>query len=107
MAAGLLDEAEHLAEAKSGPMPGRLGREEGLKNLTDNVGRNSCTRVGDRNRRILAGRHIRIRLRIGIIKMRVRRLDRQATAIRHGVTRIQRQINDGAFELMRVDVCGP
>ena len=54
-AAGLVGEAEDLAEAEAGALADRLGGEEGLERALEHVGRHAAAGVGDADLDIIAG----------------------------------------------------
>ena len=55
LAAGLVGEAEDLAEAEAGALADRLGREEGLERALHDFGGHSAAGVGDADPHIFAG----------------------------------------------------
>src|SRR3954464_5799551 len=74
---GLLHEAEDLAETKSGSLSDPLRREERIERFGDHIRRHATTCVGHRYHHILP-RLDRVFGGISIIKVAVRRLDREA-----------------------------
>ena len=102
MSARLLDEAINLRQAQSGTLADLLSREKGIKGLSQNLLGHSGAVVGDREEYILAGNDFLMIARIGIIEKGVGRLDRQPAAIRHGVARVEREVDDRIFELAAV-----
>jgi hypothetical protein len=54
-----------------------------------------------------AGQHAEMRRRVPCIEMRVLRLEREPPAFRHGVARVDGQVEQHALELVRVGVDAP
>ena len=100
---GLLDEAVDHAETKAGSLADFLGGEERIEHPFQVLGRNSGAGVAHRDHDIGSRRDLDIHVRIGLIEIDVLGLDREAAAVRHGVARIQRQIENGGGELVRID----
>jgi hypothetical protein len=44
---------------------------------------------------------------IGLVEVGVRGLDGELAAVRHGVARVDREVEDGVFELVRVGLDAP
>ncbi len=65
------------------------------------------TRVGDGDHDILAGRDVRVFGGVAVVEIAIRRLDRQLAAVGHRVARIDREIDDGAFQFVLIDFRRP
>ena len=98
MAAGLADETIHLAQAEARPLPCAFGREEGVEGLRDDVRRHACARIGDRDQHILTSLD-RVLLGVGVIQQGVQGLDGEPASARHGVARVDGEIEDRVLEL--------
>ncbi len=104
--AGLLGEAKDHRQAEASSLAGRLGRVEGIERSREDVRGHATPTVGDTDRDILTGRHVLL-ARGRLINPRVRRLDRNAPPVRHGVSRIDAEIQDGAFKLVWIAQARP
>ena len=102
MAARLPHEAVHHAEAKPGAA-NTFGREERVERLGDDLGRHARAGVADRDHDEIARHRLGILLAVIGIERHVARLDRQLAAAGHGVAGIDRQVEDGRFELCGID----
>lgn len=79
---------------------GALGREERLEDLGQHLRRDARAGVGNSDAHAFAaGRAVVAALQSGCFD-----LDAQASALGHGVTRVQREIEQGRFHLAAVDV---
>ena len=105
--ARLLDEAVHLAEAKTGALTDALGGEEGFKGARGYVRRHACSVVADRNHNVLACRHFLMIARIGLVERDVRCFNRQPPAVRHGVARVDGEVDHRVLKLARIGAGGP
>ena len=103
MAAGLLDETEHLAETQTRALARAFGRIEGIEGALQHFAAHPDAAVRHRDHDILAGSHFVVRGGISLVEFGVLGLDRQFAAIGHGVPRVHRQIDDRTFELRGVD----
>ncbi|MGY2931961.1 methylaspartate ammonia-lyase [Bradyrhizobium sp. GM6.1] len=95
VASGLLDEAVDLAQAKASAVARLLCRKEGLKGVTENVPRHSASGVSHANGDVLTRRQFRIEPAVIIVGGDVGCFQSQLSAVGHGVTSVDRQINDG------------
>ena len=107
MPAGLLDEAEHHGQAKTGAAAFGLGGEKWLKNPRDDVGRHAMPGVGHSHHDVVARRHLDMAARVVGIQHLVGQFDGQASATRHRIARVQRQVQHRAFQLRRIGHRGP
>ena len=107
MAARLLEEAEDLAEAEAGALADLLGGEEGIDGLDLDLLAHAAAGVGDGDEDELALGRVLMFLGIGAVEVAVDRLDGEASAVGHGVARVDREVGDGVFELRGVDRHGP
>ena len=102
VAARLLHEAMHHAQAEPRAFSGRLGGEKGLKDLFQNVGRNAGARIADSQHHILAGHDIDVAGRICVVQRRVAGFDRELASSTHGVAGIDGQVEQRRFNLHRI-----
>jgi hypothetical protein len=101
VAAGLANEAVHLAQAETRPLSGAFGCKERVEGLGDNFRRHACARIGDRDEHVLAGLDC-VLLGINVINKSVQGLDGEPTAAWHCIARVDREIEDRVLELRRV-----
>ena len=104
--AGLAHEAVDHRQAEARALPYRLGRVERVERARDHLGPHADAAVADRQR------HIRPRLGIalargGLVEPAVGGLDRERAAVRHGVARVDAQVQQRVFELAGVDARRP
>ena len=99
MAAELAHEAEYLRQAEAGAAADRLRREERLEGAITHLGRHAVAVVAHRQRDVAAGLRVRIAAQPGGIQRRPPRRDRDRAAARHGIARVQRQIQQRGFQL--------
>ena len=103
-AAGLLDDAVHGRQAEPGAGAELLGREERLEDAFEVFLRDADPGIGDLDQHVIAGRHD-----FGAAPQR-RRLrhiggaDRQRSAARHRVARVDGKVDDDLFELPLIDL---
>ena len=71
-------------------------------NARGDLRRHADALVGDRDHHVLARRHVAVVAAISFVEIDIPSLDGQFAAIAHGVARVDRDVDDGAFELMRV-----
>jgi hypothetical protein len=83
-------------------LPDRFGGEERLERLGEHVRAHPGAGVGDADADVLAGRHFALLSGVGAVEMSVAGLDRQLAAVRHRVAGVDRQVEDRAFQLVRV-----
>src|SRR6185312_8988695 len=100
MAAGLLGKAIDLAEPKARSLADILRGEEGLEGAVADLGQHARSRVGDDDCRILARGPV-IAVRRCLRAVRWPRRDGETAARRHGVARIDREIEERRLELCR------
>ena len=97
MAAGLLDEAEHLAEPEPGALAHRLGGEERVEGLRATSGGMpmpvSVTAISTYCPAVTSA----WAARIGVVEMAVGRLDGQPAAVGHGVAAVDGEVERCAF----------
>ena len=107
VAAALFDETEHLTEAKSGSASDCLGGLERIEGPLDDLRRHASPGVGDGNQHMLAGSYLRVSRCVGLVQKRVGGLDGKVTAVGHGVSRVDAEVEDGVLKLGGVGVRGP
>ena len=107
MAARLLDETIHLAQAETGAVSGVLRREERVERPGERIGTHADARVGDRQRYVLAGHDFDLAGGVALVERGVGCLDGQLSAVGHRVARIDGEIEDGVLQLVRVDARAP
>ena len=105
--ARLLDEAVDLREAEARAVAHILGREEGLERLGQHLAAHPGAGVADAQHDILARRDFGLPGRVAFVEEGIGRLDGQPAAAGHGVASIDREVEDGAFQLVRVGVRPP
>ncbi len=98
LSAGLPHEAIDHRQAEAGALADRLGGEKWIEGARDHVGRHAGAVVGDAERQILAGRQVAV-LGCAFVEPFVGGLDRDTAAFRHGVARIDAQIEQCVLEL--------
>ncbi len=103
MPAGLLDEAEHHAEPEAGSLAGRFGCEKRLKNPLYDLGRHAGSGIAHRNHDVLPRRDLLVPVGVGFVEINIGALNRQLAAVRHGVARIEHEIEQRRFKLVRVE----
>ncbi len=101
MAARLLHEAEHHAEAEAGAVL-VLGRIERFEDPAPDLVRHAGAGVGDHDQRIVAGRYVGIGRGIVAVDLAVGGGDGQPPAIRHRIARVGRQVGQRRLKLGRV-----
>ena len=89
------------------PLPTSLVVKNGSKTRVEHVGRHAGAGVGDREQHVVAGRGIGIARDIVLVERGVARLDQQPAAVRHGVARVDAEIDQRRLELGAVDVDTP
>ena len=103
MPARLLDEAIHHAQAETRALPFGLGREERLEHALAHFGRHAGARIGDGDHHVLAGRHVGVALRVGIVERGIARFDREPAVAVHRVAGVDREIQQRVLHLERID----
>src|SRR5947209_17984945 len=101
--AGLLDDAVDGREAEPGALADVLGGVEGVEDLVDDVGRDAAAGVLDLDQHVFPERHLLVLMLRAVAGADVRRAQREPATERHGVARIDREIDDHLLELS--DVC--
>src|ERR1700743_1418628 len=104
MAARLSNKAIDHAETKPGALADILSREEWFKNPIPYLGSHSAARVCDRESHVGTGGALRYQ---APVFYNVSGLNLKYTTIRHGVARIQRQVEDSRLQQRRIDVAWP
>ena len=107
MTARLLHEAEDLAETQSGALADAFGRKERIKGSGDGHRIHPGARIGNRHHDVLARAHLDVLCSVGLVEVRIRRLERQPAAVRHRVTSVYGEVQDSVLELIRVDLGEP
>jgi hypothetical protein len=107
VSAGLLDEPIDLAQPQTRPVTDLLGGEKRLECAGKNIRRHAVASVADTDERILAGRDFGIRAAIIPIERLIGGFHCQLAAIRHGVSGVDRDVDEACFELGNVDLDGP
>ena len=103
MSAGLLNETEHHAEPEAGAPPDLLGREERFEHAVEQRRRNAGAGVADRDHHVMAWRDLAVHASVTFVEDDVAGLERKLAAVRHGVARIDGQVEDGGGELVGID----
>src|SRR6476619_7335379 len=106
MAARLTNKSEHLAETETGSFSDPLGSEERIERLADHLVAHSRSGVANGEPDVLARSHL-IAAWISTADAHIRGSDRQLPALGHGVARVDRQVEQGVFELPRVRAHNP
>ena len=84
-------------------MPTSLVVKNGIEHPLDQVRRNAGAGVADRDHHVIAGDDVGIHAGIAVVEEDVAGLQHQRAAVRHGVARVQREIEDRGGKLARVD----
>jgi hypothetical protein len=103
VAAGLFDEAINHAESQPSALADWFGGKKRLKRLLGNRLRHAASAVGDRDHDVGTVSHVGHRTTAALPAFDVTGRDRQLAAIRHGVSRIDRQIEQGRVKLVWID----
>ena len=106
-AAGLLDDAVDRGQAKAGAFADVLGGEERLEDLADDRRRNAGAGVGDFDQHVVRRRHALGVIALAFARGHIGGAHVQPAAVRHGVARIDREIDDHLLELRDVDLDRP
>ncbi len=102
-AAGLLDDAVDHRQSEPGALAHLLGGEEGLEYLLQRLRRDAGAGILDLDQHIVAGLELAIAEAGAFGRGQVARPHRQVAAVRHGVARVDGEIDDHLLEL--ADVC--
>ncbi len=105
LAAGLPGEAVDHGQAQARALPDRLGGEERVERLGDHVRGHAGAGVADAQRDVGSGRQLAL-LRRPPVQPHLPGLDRQPSAVRHGVARVDAQVEQRVLELVRIDQDG-
>ena len=95
MAFGLFHEAVNLAQSQTGTFARLFGREKRLECTVYCLSRHPRAAVGDSNKNVLAGRNAIVVAAIFIVEIGIARFDRKFAAIRHRITCVQGEIEQG------------
>ena len=106
LTAGLAREAVNHRQAEAGAFAHRLGGEERLEHLGHEVGRHAGAGVGHADAEVLPRRHV-VLAGTDLVHPPVGGLDGDAAAIRHGVARVDAEVQQGVLQLARVDQSWP
>ena len=102
VAARLANEAIHHGQAEAAAGAEGLGGEEGLEEAWQEFRRNAGTGVGDVELHVVAGRHFN-KQGEAAGNVAARHRDGQLAALGHRVAGVDGQVEEGVFELVRVD----
>lgn len=105
--ARLLDDAIDHREAKARALAHFLGGEEGLENLVHDLGRNTRAVIGNFHHHHVFCREFRTAKRCDLFLVDVARPDGDLAAVRHGVARIDAEIDEHLLELRQVGLHRP
>ena len=100
----MLDDAVDRSQPQPGASPWLLGGKKRLKQTSLGCCIHPDAGVVDREQDVLAGARQRLGLQFSWIELDVCRLNRDATALRHGVPRIHDQVHDRLLQLPRIGV---
>ena len=103
MAAGLFDQAVNHAEPQAAAFAGFLGGKKGFEGMFQHLGRHAATVIANRQHDIWTGSHVLLGRGVILVELNVAGFQRELATSRHGVAGIDGQIEQGAFELIRVD----
>ena len=101
----LFDNAVHRGEAKPGALQS-FGGIEGLEDVALGVGVHAHAGVADGEHHVVAGLHRHMQTGVVRVELDVGRLNGQVSALRHGVTGIDRQVHDDLLDLARIGFDG-
>jgi hypothetical protein len=107
MTSSLLDETVNLAQPEAGASAVALRRKERVECPVGDFGRHSCSRIANRDHDVLARGNVEMRRGTIVVEPGVKRLYCQSAAFRHGVAGVHREIENGVFELTRIDTGSP
>ena len=102
IAAALLDETIDHREPKAGPFAERFRRVEGLEHLAHGLGADPDPGVADPDHRVVAGIDPILARSLGRGDFDLPCRDGKPTTVRHGIARVDREVDDGALELIGV-----
>src|ERR1051326_6024519 len=107
MASGLLDEAKDHAEPQAGPLAGPLGREKWVKDACEHLWRYTGAGVADLDYRVVARGDLIVARSVFGVERDVMRLNHQASAFRHRIPRVDRDVHQRGLELRFINLHGP
>ena len=102
VAAGLAHESVHHRQAEAAAAAEGLGGEEGLEHALQHRRLDALAGVADVDLHVVARRHLDHAGERGV-ELAQRNGDRQLAAFGHGVAGVDREVEDGVLELVRVD----
>ena len=105
--ARLFHEPIDRAEAKAGPPPRLLGGKERLERAGDDIGRHADPFVGHREFDVVTRSCIGRMRQIVLRQCDIAGLDQDPAAVRHGVARIDRKVQNSILDLAGIDPCHP
>ena len=105
MAVRLAHEAVHHAEAETGSLAVALGREERIEGLGRDFRRHAGAGIVNPDQHVGPRRDVGMERRIAPVERGVGDLDRDRASLRHGIACIDREVEDGIFELV-AEECG-
>src|SRR2546428_639605 len=98
----LLDDSVHRRQPESASLPARLGREERLEGALPRLLVHAKSRVADLEQHVRAGGRGRMHRNELGVQRDVACRDAQPAAGRHGISRIDREVDDDLLDLSRV-----
>jgi hypothetical protein len=101
MSTALFDETIHLTKTEARSLTDRLGRKKGSKTRSSTS--ISIPGIGDRDQHMFAARYVRLCLGIVLVEHLVGGPYREPAASLHGVTRIEREVQNRAVKLIQID----
>ena len=105
--ARLLGKAVHHGESQAAAFTHFLGRVERLEDVVQNLGGHADASVGDRQDHIFTRAQFPLARHIAFVQGLVGGRDDQLAAIRHGISRIDGQVQQGVFHLTMICQCVP
>lgn len=98
----MLDETINHREPKAGTLALRLGGEERLESLLDDIGGHARTGIGDREHDILTGHDLGMRPAVGIVEKGIADLDSQLAGAVHRISGVDRKVEQRILDLDRI-----
>src|SRR5207302_9376355 len=105
--AGLLDETVYLAEPETRAGIDRFCREERLEGAVHDLLGHAGAVIGHRDHDVLARQDLRIGPAITLVEKGVAGFECQLAAVAHRVARIDREVQQRAFEFIGIDLDAP
>ena len=105
--AGLLHKAVDHAQAEAGALADLLGGEERLERPARDLGCHAAAGVGHGHHDVVARPRLAVDVEVGLTERGVARLDRQLAAVRHGVARVEHEIEQRGCQLAGIDAGQP